>query len=252
MKKLLLSSTFLVIASAAATAADLRLPAKASIAAVPAFSWTGCYVGAHVGGTNISTSIATNFEGTGRTADDNGTGVIAGGQLGCNYQQGNWMFGVEGEGAWSNGKATNSPAFSAAASETLATKNTNEFSIAGRAGIAVDRTLIYAKGGWAWGSFDFNSTFICCALGIQVLSERSGSSSLNGFLVGAGIEHALTRNWTIKFEYNYVDFGSRLLASHVTPGGNPVDVSRSLIRQTFKVGANYLFDLGGPPLVAKY
>lgn len=252
MKKLLLSSTFLVIASAAAAAADLRLPVKTAIAAAPVFSWTGCYVGAHVGGTKIHSSIATNFEGAGFTGDNHGTGAVVGGQAGCNYQQGNWVFGVEGEGSWSNGKATNSVAFTPAASETLATTNTNEFSIAGRAGIAFDRTLIYGKGGWAWGSFDFNSTLICCAFGILVRSDISGSSNLNGFLVGAGIEHALTRNWTVKFEYNYVDYGSRLLASHVTPGGDPINVSRSLTRQTFKVGANYLFDLGGAPVVAKY
>lgn len=252
MKKLLLSSTFLVIGAAATAAADLRLPVKTSIAAAPVFSWTGCYVGAHVGGTRIHTSIATNFEGAGWTGDSNGTGAVAGGQAGCNYQQGSWVVGVEGEGSWSNSKATNSVAFTPAAIETLVTTSSNEFSIAGRAGIAFDRTLIYGKGGWAWGSFDFNSTLICCAFGIQVLSDRSGSSNLNGFLIGAGIEHALTRNWTVKFEYNYVDFGSRFLASHLTPGGDPINVSRSLTRQTFKVGANYLFDLGGAAVVAKY
>ena len=106
MKKLLLSSTFLVIVSGAATAADLRLPVKAApVAAAPLFSWTGCYVGAHVGGATIHTFTATNFEGSASTSD-NGSGAVAGGQVGCNYQQGNWVFGVEGEGAWSNSGRT--------------------------------------------------------------------------------------------------------------------------------------------------
>ena len=251
MKKLLLSSTFLVVGSMAATAADLRLPVKTPIAAVPAFSWTGCYVGVHVGGTKMHTSIATDFEGTGRTAADNGSGAVAGGQLGCNYQQGNWVFGVEGEGSWSNNRAIHSLFLSPSASESFTTKNTSDFNIAGRAGIAFDRTLFYGKGGWAWGSFDYNSTLICCDF-FAVRSDISGSSNLNGFLVGAGIEHALTRNWTIKLEYNYVDFGSRFLNLHMTPGNEPINVSESLVKHTFKVGANYLFDLGGAPVVAKY
>jgi outer membrane immunogenic protein len=93
---------------------------------------------------------------------------------------------------------------------------------------------------------------ICCEAFALVRSDISGSSTLNGFLVGAGIEHALTRNWTVKFEYNYVDFGSLFLNLHVTPGNQPINVDQSLTRQTFKVGANYLFDFGGAPLVAKY
>ena len=220
---------------------------------MPAFSWTGCYVGAHVGGTNVNTSIATNFEGTGRTADDNGTGAIAGGQLGCNYQQGNWVFGVEGEGAWSNSKATNSLTFSPGASETLITKNTSDFSIAGRAGIAFDRTLIYGKGGWAWGSFDFNSTLICCAIGIQVLSDEIGKQHPERFSDRrrhrTRVDAQLDRQVRIQlcgFRFAVVE------PAHVTLGGNPVDISRSLTKQTFKVGANYLFDLGGAPVVAKY
>jgi len=249
LKKLLLSSTFLVIGSTAAMAADLRLPVKAPIAAAPAFSWTGCYVGAHAGGSTIHTFTATNFEGSGSTGD-NGTGAVAGGQVGCNYQAGNWVFGVEGEGSWSNSKATNSIVLTPLDSVSLATKNTSDFSIAGRAGIAFDHTLIYGKGGWAWGSFDYNSTLICCVVGF---SSTSGSYNADGFLVGAGIEHALTRNWTIKFEYDYLGFGSKLLNVGATPfAGVPVNVSTSPTKQIFKVGANYLFDFGRAPVVAKY
>jgi outer membrane immunogenic protein len=127
VKKLLLSSTFLVIGSAASMAADLKLPVKARIAAAPVFSWTGCYVGLHAGGAKMHTSIATNFEGAGFAGDNSGTGAVAGGQAGCNYQQGNWVFGVEGEGSWSSTKATNLLTLSPINSESFTTKNTSEF-----------------------------------------------------------------------------------------------------------------------------
>jgi outer membrane immunogenic protein len=252
MKKLLLSSTFLVIGSMAAVAADLRLPVKAPIATAPAFSWTGCYVGAHVGGSQLHSFATTNFEGTG-SASDNGTGTIAGGQVGCNYQAGNWVFGVEGEGSWSNSTVTNTMVVTPVVpfdTVSLTTKNTSDFSVAGRAGFAFDRTLIYGKGGWAWGSFDYNSTLNCCFVAPTL---TSGSYNLSGFLVGAGVEHALTRNWTVKFEYNYLDFGSKLFNAGASPGlALPANVNASLTQHVFKVGTNYLFDFGGAPLVAKY
>lgn len=254
MKKLLLSSTCLVMVSTAAIAADLRLPVKAPVAAAPAFSWTGCYVGLHAGGARIHTFTTTNFEGAGSASDD-GSGAVAGGQAGCNYQAGNWVFGVEGEGAWSNSKVTNSmvlPGLNIVSldSVSLTTTNTSDFSIAGRAGFTFDRTLIYGKGGWAWGSFDYNSRTICCFFGTT--SFRSGNFNVDGFLVGAGIEHALTRNWTVKFEYNYIGFGSKVLNVGADRLGVPVDAGTSPTKQVFKVGANYLFDFGGAPVVAKY
>ena len=37
-------------------------------------------------------------------------------------------------------------------------KNTNDFTIAARAGITFDRTLIYGKAGWAWGNYKVNNS----------------------------------------------------------------------------------------------
>src|SRR5438045_8378186 len=96
---LILSTSCLVLSSAAVMAADLPMQTKATVAAAPVFSWTGCYLGVHAGG-GLMTSA--NVEGT-----LNGKGGLAGGQAGCNYQDGNWVFGVEGEGYWSGIKTTN-------------------------------------------------------------------------------------------------------------------------------------------------
>jgi outer membrane immunogenic protein len=249
MKKLLLSTSFLVLGSAAVMAADLPMRTKAPMMAAPAFSWTGCYVGAHVGGGTMHDTF-TNFEGT--TAI--GKGAIAGGQAGCNYQDGNWVFGVEGEGSWSGIKGSNYQTFSATNSEGFSTKNKNDFSIAARAGITFDRTLVYGKAGWAWGQFDYYSSSICCGVG-ATLDTTTGKATLDGLLVGVGIEHALTRNWTIKLEYNYLSFGSKPVAFTFCSVGvcSPNGIlSESATKQIFKVGANYLFDIGGAPLVARY
>src|SRR5215813_5010973 len=94
MKNLLLAGVAagaLAIAGAA-QAADLRMPVKAPIAAPPAFSWSGCYVGAHWGwGWGKQTGRGFNgadgsFNTTYGSFDNKISGPLFGGQLGCNYQ----------------------------------------------------------------------------------------------------------------------------------------------------------------------
>jgi outer membrane immunogenic protein len=250
MKKLLLATTCLALSSIAAMAADLplALPAKAPIMAAPVFSWTGCYVGAHIGGGTMTSSS----EGT--NTNQNGSGAVAGGQAGCNYQDGNWVFGVEGEGYWSGIRVHEGSSEGPFDNFSSNFKNTSDFTIAGRAGITFDRTLIYGKGGWAWGQFKMDETSICCGAGSSVFTSTQ-SGNLNGLLIGVGIEHALTRNWTIKVEYNYIAYGSRPLNYSFCSGGvctTGLTTEASATKQIVKFGANYLFDIGGAPLVARY
>jgi outer membrane immunogenic protein len=218
----------------------------------------------HGGGGTMTNSSGANVEGLGNAGNGtlNGKGAVAGGQAGCNYQDGNWVFGLEGEGFWSGIKVANTASFlpnvlNGNTLETLGTtvKNNNDFTIAGRAGIALDRTLIYAKGGWAWGSMKANFFDTCCGANPTTISSSWGGT-LDGFLVGAGIEHALTRNWTVKLEYDYIGFGAKQLTLNqcntVGVCANTQTFSMSTTKQLFKVGVNYLFDVGGAPLVAKY
>jgi outer membrane immunogenic protein len=104
MKKLLLAATILTSAAGAASAADL--PYKAPRAPfVPVASWTGCYIGGHIGGgaawtqNTVTTSTGTNgFPdfGVGQGYSQPASGFIGGGQLGCNYQMGRYVVGIEG------------------------------------------------------------------------------------------------------------------------------------------------------------
>src|ERR1700730_9657035 len=77
----------------------------------PAFSWTGCYIGGHVGGGwgRDTVSIPNPALTTGAaippgfsfpSVTGNTSGVLGGGQVGCNYQFApNWVIGIEGEGS---------------------------------------------------------------------------------------------------------------------------------------------------------
>ena len=255
MKRLLASALFVVLGSANGLAADL--PMKAMPYAAPAiFSWTGCYVGVHAGAGVMRDSVGASMV-VGN--DYTGSGGLAGGQVGCNYQDGNWVFGAEGEGYWSGMKATDARSTSTFR-DSDTDKNKYDFSIAARAGIAFDRTLVYGKAGWVWGKFDFLETDTSpCGIGcVPFITTTAGGDTLNGLLLGAGIEHAITNNWTVKLEYNFLRYGSKEISfvdcnNRSTPAcGLPFTNTYHADKQIFKIGVNYLFNMAPAAVVAKY
>jgi outer membrane immunogenic protein len=66
-----------------------------------------------------------------------------------------------------------------------------------------------------------------------------------GWTVGAGVEYALTQNWTAKVEYSYANFGTRTLAA-------PLCCTARTDIHTVKLGVNYLFSTGPSAVVARY
>src|SRR5258706_2080370 len=102
MKKLFLLSIALVagVANGPSGAADLltNMSMKAPVMA-PVYNWTGCYIGANVGGgsdqetfTNVNPNRLPNFD----LGSEHATGAMGGGQIGCDYQVGNWVVGAQG------------------------------------------------------------------------------------------------------------------------------------------------------------
>src|SRR5882757_8257994 len=95
----------LIVVGSSAQAADLAVKAPI-MRPPPIFSWTGCYVGGHVGWgwsrhkvreTGLDSSSANIISASGNIDT---SGAVFGGQVGCNYQfSGNWVVGIEGMGA---------------------------------------------------------------------------------------------------------------------------------------------------------
>jgi outer membrane immunogenic protein len=184
-------SSILLGACGAAIAADI--PFKAPIASpvgAPAFSWSGCYVGANAGWIQGRTGINTapsgayltpagvlappNAAGTGLLAGDftsalhsynpTGSGGEAGAQAGCNVQFSSIVLGVEGDINWSSLRTSvnttyapfpsANPAFTISqANESIASRMDWFSTIRARGGIAFDRWLVFATGGLAIGHF---------------------------------------------------------------------------------------------------
>jgi outer membrane immunogenic protein len=109
--------------------------------------------------------------------------------------------------------------------------------------------LFYVKGGWAWAHFEANTLSIN-TLNNAILNSVSGGETRNGWTVGGGVEYALAGSWSLKGEYNYLDFGT----DRVTRSGATVTRFRDAEThvQVVKFGLNYRFGWGGTPVVARY
>src|SRR5262245_23728284 len=86
-----------LLASSDAQAADALMPMKTPLF-IAAYSWSGLYIGGHVGA-GFSYRNWTLSDGSLAEAGD---AAMLGGQIGFNYQVGKWVIGVEGDAAWGN------------------------------------------------------------------------------------------------------------------------------------------------------
>jgi outer membrane immunogenic protein len=251
MKKILLASVATVaLFSVSAFAADM--PTKGPVykaAPAPVFSWTGCYVGANVGGLWAEKKW---FDGPTGTFDgkQDPSGFLGGVQTGCNYQTGTWVFGIQGDYDWTDAKAKHiaDPNGTFGAGTGLQSRMSDLASITGRVGNTWDRFLVYVKGGVAW-TRDNYTTFS----GATGLPVESAKETRTGGTVGIGGEYAFAPGWSAFVEYDHYFFGKHLDTFHIIATGAFSFNER--IRQdadVVKVGLNYRFDWGKGPVSAKY
>jgi outer membrane immunogenic protein len=255
MRHLLLSTVALAALAGSAFAADLpsRKEAPVYIAPTPAFSWTGFYVGADIGGSFGSTSVHDNWTNWNSHSMDT-SGVLGGGYVGYNYQLNqNFVLGVEGDFQGSSASNSWSWVGSTIAGDnnvyTLKNQQNWLASINGRLGIAYDRALFYAIGGAAWGQGNATVTAgpVLAATLRGVNLSVGKNSDLSGFDVGGGVEYAFTPNWLGRVEYRYYDFGNYNLTN--VGAFTPYRLQTSV--NTVRVGLAYLFSAPAP-VVAKY
>jgi outer membrane immunogenic protein len=234
-----------------AYAADLpqgALVTKAPVVAL-AYRWTGCYLGANVGG---GSNRAAFFDATPPrpTGLDHGvargTGALGGGQIGCDYQAGNWVFGLQGmiEATNLNGTSHFVPGPADPQSPNVLDMRSRTSALAtatARVGYAVQpQVLIYAKGGAAWMRSQVDYTIT--GMGAFTF-PFTGSDTRTGWTAGGGVEFLIAPNWSVFAEYNYMDFGSKTLTLQGyggTAGATaPIVVNHRI--DTAMFGVNYRF-----------
>jgi outer membrane immunogenic protein len=203
-RELLAGAAFVALMAASPSfAADLAL--KAPAAPIP-FSWTGCFVGGHIGG-------AFSYDKIRSSGDFSSAGFIGGGQIGCDYQfaQG-WVVGVEGRAAWSSLKSNTAglvdfPAAGLIAPTQFTVSNDFLASVTGRIGYSfASRWLVFVRGGAAWTREKADDAFTVPAA-VPIAADPSATMTRTGWTAGTGVEWAFAPHWSASVEYNYYDFG---------------------------------------------
>lgn len=234
-----------VFSATAATAQTVQNESPAAYSMLPAFSWSGAYIGVHGGvskgnfgalrdgGANFSewadeaieeaqmlgffagipTTVTPSFKRSKRN------GFNAGAHFGYNFQQGNVVFGIEGDVSLVNSNVSAENTVRAVApgrsDNTATAKDTVEVkwvsTVRGRVGFAQDRFLGYVTGGLAFGQVSYRrqETLALNFPAGSFFTSRSSTRSRTqfGYAVGAGAEFALTDNLALRGEYLYVDLG---------------------------------------------
>jgi outer membrane immunogenic protein len=201
-----LASALALTGTASTRAADLSYGSRAPYTVyqpLNVYSWAGPYLGGHLG-----------YEwGTASNNPTKPSGFVGGATAGYNfYQNGPWVFGVEGDIEVTGADDTFAP-----------WKFSNPWfgTLRGRAGYTFSNVLFYGTAGLAFGELK-GQTF--------GLSE---SHTTAGWTAGVGAEIGLAPNWSAKIEYLYVDLSENQFAI--------TGVSNGYRFGTVRAGVNYHF-----------
>jgi outer membrane immunogenic protein len=237
-------------ATGSASAADMAVKARPVVAPIIATPWTGCYIGGNVGGgwTKINTDrVSSDVAGPAPAnyGSEKDSGFIGGGQIGCDFQTGNLVMGVQGMFDWANINGSHALTDFPAFSETNNLRSV--ITGTGRVGwLWTPAVLGYVKTGIAW----LNNRNQVFAPGGALI--ESSNFWVPGMTVGAGFEWMFAPNWSVFAEYNYI-WSLDDTATHLSPTrgftGEVINVRQKT--QTVLVGINYRFHWDGP-VVAKY
>jgi outer membrane immunogenic protein len=134
-------------------------------------------------------------------------GFIGGGTVGINWQAGSLVYGLETDISWlSNQTSFVDPNGAINNFYPSATNRLNFLgTVRGRLGLAVDNTLVYGTAGFAYGQVENTARYNSLVFPTSNTPNYDVKSTRPGWVVGGGIEHACSLNWTLKGEALYAE-----------------------------------------------
>jgi outer membrane immunogenic protein len=257
LRRLAGATAGLVLTGTSTFAADLGV-APPPPPPPPVFTWTGFELGVQVGGGAGRTTV--NVEGDSApfprfpSSDAyTSSGPFGGVHVGFNYQFASpIVVGVQLEYNFAGITGT----ASAPPLNWLETSIRQFGSADARLGVAFDRLLLYAIGGFAYADIRSQIQLDGLAPGINDFF----SVNRYGWDVGGGLEYNFYGNWTARAEYRYYDWGTRgfntagfgsVVNTLLIPFAIPNHSSRETMH-TGRVGLTYKFAWPSTPVVAKY
>jgi outer membrane immunogenic protein len=189
---------------------------KDSVAPLP-FSWTGVYVGAHIGrGWSDSSWTVRDDQTTFVDFPPGGIGSpltshsldgwVGGGHVGYQQQFGSWVLGAELSYAGTGLDGTSVSVFQGL-DDTYKTKVNDLFLASLRVGYAWDRWLAYVKGGYAQA--EVKASIVDTNGAAAATGTWSSKETHGGYNLGAGLEYGLTQNIIIGVQYDFIDLGAK-------------------------------------------
>lgn len=234
--------------SGAALGADLSLKDTPDYEVFPETIWTGLYVGGHIGGAwghvDISDTYEYNSYDPHKDTSISPSGLFGGVQVGYNVQKGSLVYGLEADlGKMKlNGSASahlldegvgavdqygkpikyGDNDYDCDGGNPQICKLDAKYAVSaglygdltGRIGYAQDKTLLYLKGGAAFLKMDMDARYTGQHVEGDVDPDTSstfnfsGSDTLWGWTIGAGVEYSISRSISLKAEYQHFDFGT--------------------------------------------
>ena len=233
------------------------------------FNWSGFYAGVNAGGTWAASNVgslaecldigplstpnnalecapitpaqlpAVNAAGTGSLSDRGFTGGVQGGY---NLQTGGFVFGLEVDAESFKLGASRSVTIPALAT-VVTTFDTNWlFTARARVGMPIAPNLL------VYGTAGFALTDLSVGNSVTTIGAASTRGLVTGRTIGAGAEWALSRDWTLRGEYLYLDFGNvtvnaptSISGAQLTDDYNTVRTTADLTAQIVRVGLNHKF-----------
>ena len=249
IRRIIFASVGVIALTSAASAADMYVPGPAGGPGgykddyVPA-PWAGFYVGVNGGyGWGTPSSKVTDLEIIGGTiiaensANFTPAGGFGGGQIGYNWQRGRFVYSVEADIQAANihGDATTglAPGISATGSTDLDWFGT-----------------VRGRLGYTCGSAPFLRDRPALPLAASRTNSpkwmvRSGSVSKSetatGYVVGGGVEYAVSPKWSVKAEYQFIDLGKDHLSVDAVAPLVLAELDAEHSYNTVRVGINYHF-----------
>jgi outer membrane immunogenic protein len=160
------------------------------------YNWTGFYVGGNAG-FGWADASATYNGVISVTGTETLGGIVGGGQLGFNYQDGYTVYGIELDGQASSQRINSN----FAGLVTLTDKVPWFATLRGRVGIGVEKYFVYVTGGAAYVGWHSDIT-------VAGFGSATWSISRPAYTIGTGLETGVTRNLSVKVEYLFIDTGS--------------------------------------------
>jgi outer membrane immunogenic protein len=243
LRKSVFAFLSIVLSSGSVAAADIDYAPVEE-----AFSWSGFYIGAHIGGAWGDVDVlelddeAGEYNAAGNSWGYDADGVFGGAQIGVNWQPSSLLLGIEAD-IGLLGIDGDAPDPASPGLDTISSVDGGFYAtVTGRVGLAMDRLLIYGKGGVAFADLgaEINDSCSLAPCGPATISANDDGIE-TGWTAGGGVEWAFTERMSAKLEYLFMSFDD-VKVSGIAPGFVDIDSwEHDVDLHTVKFGINWHF-----------